>query len=146
MNIRESFRKLATQQHLLAPALLLVVVVMFLIPLPVMILDLMLATNFTISLTILMSVLYMPRPTSFSSFPSVLLMSTLFRLSLNVSSTRVILLKGHEGTEAAGSMIQAFGNFVAGGEFIIGIIISKIRSQKVFNSVKQSIIVRINIK
>jgi len=114
---------LGRKPHLIAPALILMVLVMFLVPIPAFLLDLMIAANFTVTLTILMAVMYMPKPIAFSSFPSVLLMTTLFRLSLNVSSTRVILLNGHEGTAAAGSVIEAFGNFVAGGELIVGIII-----------------------
>lgn len=121
--IFERMQKYSGQQHLLAPILLIIVLGMFLIPVPPIILDMMIAINFSVSLTILMTVLYMNKPTAFSAFPSVLLLTTLFRLSLNVSSTRVILLHGHEGTAAAGAVIEAFGQFVVGGEFLIGIII-----------------------
>lgn len=113
----------ALQPHIMAPGVVLMVLVMFLVPIPAWLLDLLIAANFTLTLTILMAVMYMQKPTAFSAFPSVLLLTTLFRLSLNVSSTRVILLNGHQGTNAAGSVIEAFGNFVAGGEVIIGIII-----------------------
>ncbi len=122
-NLFARMQSLGKHQHLLAPVLLLVVLCMFLVPVPSFILDVMLAVNFSLSLTILMAVLYMTRPTSFSAFPSVLLLTTLFRLALNVSSTRVILLHGHEGTDAAGEVIEAFGQFVVGGEFLIGIVI-----------------------
>ncbi len=115
--------RLATQKHLMAPIILMLVLLMLLLPLPTFILDFFIAANFTVGLAILMSVMYMPKPTAFSAFPSVLLLTTLFRLSLNVSTTRVILLKGHEGEEAAGAVIKAFGQFVAGGEMIIGVII-----------------------
>lgn len=113
-------------QHYSTPVLILVVLTMFLVPVPVFMLDMMIASNFTISLVILLMVMYIPKPLSFSSFPSTLLLTTLFRLSLNIASTRIILLHGHEGTNAAGTVIQAFGQFVAGGEFIIGIIIFSI--------------------
>lgn len=119
----ELLKKYSRHNHLIAPTLILVVLVMFLIPVPVFVLDIMLAANFTICLTILLTVMYMDRPTSFSAFPSILLLTTLFRLSLNVASTRVILLNGHEGPEAAGTVIRAFGAFVVGGEYIIGILI-----------------------
>jgi flagellar biosynthesis protein FlhA len=123
MRLAEWFGK---YQHYTTPMLVMVVLTMFLVPVPVLMLDLMIASNFTISLLILLTVMYMPKPLAFSSFPSTLLLSTLFRLSLNVASTRIILLYGHEGTDAAGEVIQSFGQFVAGGEFIIGIIIFSI--------------------
>jgi len=119
-------QKLERYQHVATPLVILVVLTMFLVPVPVALLDIMIATNFTISLIILLLVMYIPKPLNFSSFPSTLLLSTLFRLSLNIASTRIILLHGHEGVDAAGSMIQAFGQFVAGGEFIIGIIVFSI--------------------
>lgn len=114
---------LGKHQHLAAPILLVIVLTMFLIPVPTFFLNLMIASNFAVSLTILMTVLYMAKPTAFSAFPSVLLLTTLFRLSLNVSSTRTILLHGHEGKAAAGAVIEAFGQVVVGGEFLVGIII-----------------------
>lgn len=122
-SILARLQKLSTQQHLLAPALIVLVLSMFLMPIPSIMLDMMIAMNFAVSLTILMTVLYMPKPTAFFSFPSVLLLTTLFRLSLNVSSTRTILLNGHKGTSAAGVVIESFGQFVVGGELMIGIII-----------------------
>ena len=119
----ERLKYISKQQHLLAPVVLIAVLVMLLVPMPTFFLDIMIAANFTVGLTILMTVMYMPKPTAFSAFPSVLLLTTLFRLSLNVSTTRVILLHGHEGTDAAGAMINAFGQFVAGGEILIGLLI-----------------------
>jgi flagellar biosynthesis protein FlhA len=126
MNMKELFNRINHLQHLAAPTLIMVVLMMFLVPIPVFLLDIMIATNFTISLVILLMVLYIPKPLAFSSFPSTLLLTTLFRLSLNIASTRIILLHGYEGTDAAGSVIKSFGQFVAGGEFIIGIIIFSI--------------------
>ena len=93
------------------------------LPMPSILLDLLLALNISLSLTILFSALYVKRSVDFSVFPSMLLLTTLFRLSLNVASTRLILLKGSEGTSAAGNIIQSFGNFVVGGNFVIGLII-----------------------
>ncbi|CAM2009357.1 flagellar biosynthesis protein FlhA [Acanthopleuribacter pedis] len=116
-------QRISPHQHLITPSLIMIMLVMFMIPVPTIVLDIMIAANFTIGLTILITVMYMPKPTSFSVFPSILLITTLFRLSLNVASTRVILLRGHEGEAAAGTVIRAFGQFVVGGEYLIGILI-----------------------
>jgi flagellar biosynthesis protein FlhA len=94
-----------------------------LIPLPTIILDLMLSFSISFSLVILLTTMFMSSPLEFSIFPSILLVTTLNRLALNVASTRLILLKGDEGPDAAGNVIQAFGQFVVGGNFAIGIII-----------------------
>ncbi|KAA0889755.1 flagellar biosynthesis protein FlhA [Oryzomonas rubra] len=93
------------------------------IPLPAFFLDLFLATNITIALSILLVCLYTQHPLDFSVFPSVLLVTTLFRLALNIASTRLILLHGSEGVEAAGAVIKAFGQFVVGGNYIVGAVI-----------------------
>jgi len=93
------------------------------IPLPPVLLDLLLSFNITFSLTILLVGMYIIKPLEFSAFPSVLLIVTLFRLSLNVASTRIILLHGNEGTMAAGKVIKAFGGFVVGGNYLVGIIV-----------------------
>src|SRR3546814_3447622 len=77
----------------------------------------------TLSGLILMSVLFIHKPLEFSSFPTVLLIATMLRLSLNLASTRLILSNGHEGHSAAGKVIEAFGNFVMGGNFVIGLIV-----------------------
>src|SRR5206468_2303174 len=86
-------------------------------------LDLFLAISITLSILILMTTLFIQAPLEFSSFPTILLVSTMLRLSLNLASTRLILSRGHEGTDAAGHVIEAFGNFVMGGNFVIGIIV-----------------------
>jgi flagellar biosynthesis protein FlhA len=88
-----------------------------------MLLDLLISFNITFALIILLASMYTLRPLELSAFPSILLLVTLFRLSLNVASTRMILLYGNEGSMAAGKVIQAFGNFVVGGNFLVGIII-----------------------
>ncbi len=88
-----------------------------------MVLDLLLAVSIILSILILMTSLFIQAPLEFSSFPTILLISTMLRLSLNLASTRLILSHGHEGTAAAGHVIEAFGNFVMAGNFVIGIIV-----------------------
>jgi flagellar biosynthesis protein FlhA len=92
-------------------------------PLPRLLLDGLLALNITASILIMMISLYILKPLDFSIFPTVLLVATLFRLSLNVASTRLILLYGHEGVDAAGQIIQAFGSFVVGGNYVVGLVV-----------------------
>lgn len=93
------------------------------IPLPPFLLDFLLALNITLGIIILITTMYTEKPLDFSVFPSVLLMLTLFRLSLNIASTRLILLHGNEGEKAAGAVIQSFGRFVVGGDYVVGMII-----------------------
>jgi flagellar biosynthesis protein FlhA len=102
---------------------ILTILVVLILPLPSILLDLFLAISITLSILILMTSLFIQAPLEFSSFPTILLISTMLRLSLNLASTRLILSHGHEGTDAAGHVIQAFGNFVMGGNFVIGIIV-----------------------
>lgn len=99
------------------------ILMIMLIPIPAFFLDLFLALNITLAIIILMLGIYILNPIELSSFPSILLLVTLFRLSLNVASTRMILLHGSEGTQAAGKVIQAFGGFVVGGNYVIGVIV-----------------------
>ncbi|RDV05622.1 flagellar biosynthesis protein FlhA [Undibacter mobilis] len=101
----------------------LVILVVLILPLPAVLLDAFLAISIILSVLILMTALFIHTPLEFSAFPTVLLVSTMLRLSLNLASTRLILAHGHEGTDAAGHVIQAFGNFVMGGNFVIGIIV-----------------------
>ena len=101
----------------------LTILVVLILPLPSIVLDLFLAISITLSILILMTALFIQAPLEFSAFPTVLLISTMLRLSLNLASTRLILSHGHEGTAAAGHVIEAFGNFVMGGNFVIGIIV-----------------------
>src|SRR5438067_3436306 len=93
------------------------------IPLPAFLIDLLLALSISLALVILMVSMYTQQPLEFSTFPSVLLVVTLFRLALNVASTRLILLHGHEGSAAAGHVIRAFGNFVVGGSYVVGLVV-----------------------
>jgi len=96
---------------------------LMIIPLPAFILDIFLAASITIALCILLVCLYTKHPLDFSVFPSILLVTTLFRLALNIASTRLILLHGSEGVEAAGAVIKAFGQFVVGGNYVVGAVI-----------------------
>ena len=99
------------------------ILVVLIVPLPPLVLDVFLAVSITLSVLILMTSLFIQTPLEFSSFPTLLLIATMLRLSLNLASTRLILGHGHEGTGAAGHVIEAFGNFVMGGNFVIGIIV-----------------------
>src|SRR5271167_1368618 len=102
---------------------ILTILVVLILPLPSIVLDLFLAISITLSILILMTSLFIQTPLEFSAFPTILLISTMLRLSLNLASTRLILSRGHEGTDAAGHVIEAFGGFVMGGNFVIGIIV-----------------------
>lgn len=99
------------------------ILVVLILPMPTWLLDFSLATSMTLSVLILMVALFIQRPLEFSAFPTVLLIATMLRLSLNLASTRLILSHGHEGPNAAGHVIAAFGSFVMGGNFIIGVIV-----------------------
>ncbi len=114
----------ALQKGEVAFALAVIAILTILIlPLPSALLDFSLALSLTLSVLVLITALFIEKPLEFSSFPTVLLVTTMLRLSLNVASTRLILTHGHEGPSAAGEVIRAFGNFIMGGNFIIGIII-----------------------
>jgi flagellar biosynthesis protein FlhA len=102
---------------------MMTILVILIMPLPPFFLDFALAISITFSILILMTSLFIQTPLEFSAFPTVLLISTMLRLSLNLASTRLILAHGHEGTAAAGHVIEAFGHFVMGGNFVIGIIV-----------------------
>src|SRR5206468_6261450 len=99
------------------------VVFVMLVPMPAVLLDLLLALSITASVLVLLSAVQILRPAQFSVFPSLLLLLTLFRLALNLASSRRILLHGNEGTTAAGSVIEAFGQFVVGGNYVVGFVL-----------------------
>lgn len=109
--------------HSCIPVALIFILGILLFPIPTTLLDVCLAFNITISLVVLFVSLYIDKPLRFSSFPAILLITTLFRLAMNVATTRLILLHGEDGTEAAGHVIQAFGDFVVGGNFVVGCVI-----------------------
>ncbi len=106
-----------------APILLLMMMAMIVVPLPPILLDVLFTFNISLALIVLLVSIYTMRPLDFSLFPTVLLITTLLRLALNVASTRIVLLDGHTGTGAAGNVIEAFGNFVIGGNYAVGIVV-----------------------
>lgn len=112
-----------SQGNLGIPLLLLVVLAMVTLPMPPFLLDVFFTFNIALSIVVLLVAIYALRPLDFGVFPTILLAATLMRLALNVASTRVVLLYGHEGTGAAGKVIQAFGDVVVGGNYIVGIIV-----------------------
>jgi flagellar biosynthesis protein FlhA len=117
-----SFREML-RAGLGVPMGVLAVLAMVVLPLPPMALDVLFTFNIALSIVIMMSVFYVARPVEFGVFPTVLLVATLLRLALNVASTRVVLLHGHSGPGAAGRVIEAFGEFVIGGNFAVGVVV-----------------------
>jgi flagellar biosynthesis protein FlhA len=115
--------RLLLQRGVGAPLLLLAVLAMIILPLPPLALDVLFTFNIALSVLVLMGVVNVSRPLDFGIFPTMLLLATLLRLALNVASTRVVLLHGHEGEAAAGHVIQAFGQFVVGGNYAVGIVV-----------------------
>jgi flagellar biosynthesis protein FlhA len=107
----------------LLPVAAVSLVFMMLVPVPSLVLDVFLATSITLGVIVLLSALYILKPVQFSVFPTLLLLLTLFRISLNIASSRRILLHGNEGTAAAGHVIEAFGQFVVGGNYVVGFVI-----------------------
>src|SRR4249920_4244952 len=110
-------------RHLLVPIALLAVVLLMIVPLPPLLLDLLLSIDIGLAVVLLLTSIYVKEPVQFSVFPSLLLVLTLLRLSLNVAGTRLILLHGSDGIEAAGHVIMSFGQFVVGGNFVVGAVI-----------------------
>lgn len=109
-----------------APLLIIMLLAMMILPLPPFVLDFLFTFNIALSLIVLLVSIYTHRPLDFGVFPSVLLVATLLRLALNVASTRVVLLEGHNGTGAAGKVIEAFGDFVVGGNYAVGLVVFSI--------------------
>ncbi len=108
---------------LAGPILIIMILAMMVLPLPPFILDLLFTFNIAVSIIVLMVSLYTRNPLDFAVFPTILLITTLLRLSLNIASTRVVLLEGHTGPDAAGKVIEAFGHFLVGGNYAVGIIV-----------------------
>ena len=106
-----------------APTLVLLILALLVVPLPAFLLDVLFTFNIMLGLLMVMITLNTRKPLEFSSFPSVLLIATLLRLGLNVASTRVVLVEGHSGTDAAGKVIESFGEFVIAGNYVVGFII-----------------------
>jgi flagellar biosynthesis protein FlhA len=105
------------------PAVMLMMLAMIVLPLPAMALDVLFTVSIALSIMVLMASVYATRPLDFGVFPTVLLLATLMRLALNVASTRVVLLNGHTGTDSAGRVIEAFGEFVVGGSYAVGLVL-----------------------
>lgn len=105
------------------PIVVVMMLAMIILPLPPIILDLLFTFNISFSLIVLLAVIYAERPLEFTAFPTILLIATLLRLALNIASTRIVLLEGHAGTDAAGKVIQAFGDFVVGGNYAVGLVV-----------------------
>src|ERR671916_2743623 len=118
MNGNATLKKLGQYSDLIAAGAVVLVVVIMIEPLPAVLLDLFITLNISIALAIVVATLYLPRALDFSSFPSLLLLTTLFRLAINVSVTRLILLEGD-----AGHVVEAFGRFVVGGNVVVGLIV-----------------------
>jgi len=112
-----------TMAGLAGPVLILLVLGMMVMPLPPFLLDLLFSFNIALAMLVLLSAMYTVKPLDFAVFPTVLLITTLLRLSLNVASTRVVLLHGHTGADAAGKVIEAFGAFLVGGNFAVGLVV-----------------------
>ncbi len=110
-------------QGLGGPVLMLMLLAMIMIPLPAFLLDLFFTFNITLSLVIIIVVIYSKKPLDFATFPTIILVTTLLRLALNVASTRIVLIEGHNGGDAAGKVIEAFGEFVIGGNFAVGLVV-----------------------
>jgi len=109
--------------HLIAPAAVVAVVGLMVVPLPPIVLDLLLSIDIGLAVVLLLTSVYVREPIEFSVFPSLLLLLTLLRLSLNVASTRLVLLHGQDGVDAAGHVIMSFGQFVVGGNFVVGVVV-----------------------
>ncbi len=109
--------------HLLAPGAVVAIVGLMIVPLPPLLLDLLLSIDIGLAVVLLLTAVYVKEPIEFSVFPSLLLLLTLLRLSLNVAGTRLILLNGADGVEAAGHVIMSFGQFVVGGNFVVGVVV-----------------------
>jgi flagellar biosynthesis protein FlhA len=123
MNLINSLMVELRRQKFATPAFLLTILAMIMLPLPPVLLDVLFTFNIVMALIVILTSVSSKRPLDFSVFPTVILGTTLLRLALNVASTRVVLLHGHEGTGAAGHVIEAFGNVVIGGNFVVGIVV-----------------------
>ena len=110
-------------KRLAGPILVVMILAMMILPLPPFLLDLLFTFNIAVALIVLLVSLYLKKPLDFAVFPTMLLLTTLLRLALNVASTRVVLLEGHTGPDAAGKVIEAFGNFLVGGNYAVGIVV-----------------------
>jgi len=118
LNIRE-----LTRNGMGTPVLMVMMLSMMVLPLPTIMLDMLFTFNISLAMVVILAGIYSRKPLDFAAFPTVLLIATLLRLGLNVASTRVVLLNGHTGTDAAGQVIKAFGEFVVGGNYTVGLVV-----------------------
>ena len=123
-----SLNFLLGQKDLSVVVFVMAILAIIIVPLPSAMLDVLLTVSMSVAILILLISLYVPKPTDLTTFPTLILIITLFRLSLNVATTRMILSHGHEGTENVSSIITSFGDFVVGGNFVIGIIVFSVPS------------------
>jgi len=122
-SVLDTARQISRNGLIGAPLLLMSILAMMVVPLPPILLDLFFTFNIALSLIVILSGVYSKRPLDFAVFPTVLLIATLLRLALNIASTRIVLLEGHTGTNAAGDVIEAFGDFVVGGNYAVGLVV-----------------------
>lgn len=118
-----SFLKLLSPSMLGVPFILVIILSMLILPLPPFLLDIFFTFNIALALIVILSSIYISKPLDMGAFPTIILITTLLRLALNIASTRVVLLDGHEGTGAAGKVIEAFGDFIVGGNYTVGFIV-----------------------
>ncbi|WP_018411179.1 flagellar biosynthesis protein FlhA [Methyloversatilis thermotolerans] len=123
MNFLNSLGETLRRHRVATPIFLLLILAMVILPLPPVLLDVLFTFNIVLALIVILVSVSAKRPLDFSVFPTIILATTLMRLSLNVASTRVVLLHGHEGTHAAGQVIESFGNVVIGGNFVVGLVV-----------------------
>jgi flagellar biosynthesis protein FlhA len=123
MNLSNFLNSLSRSSHLAVPLAAVVILLVLLVPLPALLLDIFISLNLMLSVIVLLAAIYILQPVKFNSFPTLLLLTTLYRLALNVATTRLILTHGESGESAAGAVIRAFGEFVIGGNFVVGIVI-----------------------
>src|SRR2546425_2037043 len=109
-------------RSLAAPIIIVMLLAMMVLPLPAFVLDVFFSFNIALAIIVLLTSLYTVKQLDFMAFPTILLVSTMLRLSLNVASTRVVLTEGHTGPDAAGKVIEAFGHFLIGGNYTVGIV------------------------
>jgi flagellar biosynthesis protein FlhA len=119
----QNLPQILSKVHLVVPVAVMGILLVMVLPMPTVIMDLLISMNITLSIIVLLVSMYILQPVNFSVFPSLLLLVTLFRLSLSVASTRLILLHGSEGEDAAGKVIMSFGQFVVGGNYFVGIVV-----------------------
>ncbi|MDX1694203.1 MAG: FHIPEP family type III secretion protein, partial [Ketobacteraceae bacterium] len=123
VGVLEQFKNVGRHSSLGVPVLLLAMMAMMTLPMPPFLLDVLFTFNIALSLVVLLVAVYTNRPLEFAIFPTMLLVATLLRLALNVASTRVVLLEGHQGGDAAGKVIQSFGEVVVGGNYAVGLVV-----------------------